>query len=195
MRSPVTLAPATLAPATPASVTLAPATLAPATLDDPRPSSRTAPQPDGAETEIGLGRCDEAAAIAVLADTFHREDGHSLSRAGAAALIAMLDPGRDLGRVVVLRVGGAVAGYGALCFGYSVEYEGREAFIDDIYVAPDHRGRDHGQRLLVRLQQEARDAGCHAIHMEVMAGNPAEHWYRAQGWTDRGSLLLTKRMV
>lgn len=150
---------------------------------------------DPVQYTVGLAAPHEADAIVALAHAFHREDGHPLSAAGAAALVAMLDLPRSFGRVVVPRIEGTVVGYGALCFGYSVEYEGREAFIDDIYIVPAHRGQGLGKRLLARLQQEARDAGCRAIHMEVMAGNPAEHWYRAEGWTDRGSLLLTKRMV
>jgi len=51
-----------------------------------------------------------------------------------------------------------------------------------------------GAALLESLEQHAREAGCRAIHLEVMAENPADLWYRERGYADRGSKLLTKRL-
>jgi hypothetical protein len=35
-------------------------------------------------------------------------------------------------------------GYTVLCFGYSLEYLGRDAFIDEFYLVESHRGRGRG---------------------------------------------------
>jgi ribosomal protein S18 acetylase RimI-like enzyme len=98
------------------------------------------------------------------------------------------------GRVLVLDRDGQEVGYAALCFGYSVEYGGRDAFVDDIYVAPQLRGRGHGRALYAALEAEARASGCRALHLEVMRGNPAIAWYGALGFRDRDSALLSKRL-
>lgn len=81
-----------------------------------------------------------------------------------------------------------------LCFGYSVEYGGRDAFIDDIYVDPTLRGQGYGRALCNALEQEAQASGCHALHLEVMAGNTVTQWYRSFGYVERGSAFLSKRL-
>src|SRR5262245_60758362 len=39
-------------------------------------------------------------------------------------------------------------GYIVLTFGYSLEYHGRDAFIDEFFIQPSHRGRGWGRRAL-----------------------------------------------
>lgn len=126
------------------------------------------------------------------ARAFHAEDGHPLSPSGEEALAALIDS--DHGRVVVLAQDEDVLGCAVPCFGYSVEYGGRDAFIDDIYVDATLRGRGYGKALYDALEQEARACGCQALHLEVMAGNTVTQWYRSLGYIDRGSAFLSKRL-
>ncbi|MCZ7658080.1 MAG: GNAT family N-acetyltransferase [Xanthobacteraceae bacterium] len=90
--------------------------------------------------------------------------------------------------------GGRIAGYAVLCFGYTVEYGGRDAFVDDIYVAPELRGRGHGAALYAALEAAARASGCRALHLEVMPDNAMRGWYEGLGYRDRGSAMLSKRL-
>ena len=90
---------------------------------------------------------EDCEAVIALVRAFHTEDGHPISERGLAAVRAMLAPGSPHGSIMLLSVGPQAAGYGALCLGFSIEYEGREAFIDDIYVVPSLRGRGLGRRL------------------------------------------------
>lgn len=134
----------------------------------------------------------DAPAIADFARAFHAEDNHPLSDDGVAGLLAMLEAGFPDGVVLLLEINGVAAGYGVLSFCYGYEHGGPETFVEDIYVVPESRPRGFGQLLLHALENEARAAGRHAIHLEVMPGNRAENWYRRQGWRSRGSQLLTK---
>lgn len=131
--------------------------------------------------------------LLVCARAFHTEDGHPLPPAGEAALAALLDTDSPCGRVLVLEVDGAIGGYAALCFGYSIEFGGRDAFMDDLYVAPALRGRGYGKRLLDELDEIARAAGCRALHLEVFPGNAMAAWYKARGFAGRGN-LMSKRL-
>jgi ribosomal protein S18 acetylase RimI-like enzyme len=79
-----------------------------------------------------------------------------------------------------------------LSFGYGIEHGGPETFIEDLYVLPAFRARGLGRLLIGELERKAREAGCKAIHLEVMQGNRAEGWYCRLGWTGRNSQLLTK---
>lgn len=128
----------------------------------------------------GLLRCARA---------FHEEDGHPLPPEGEAAIAALLDADSPYGRVVVLDANGEITGYAALCFGYSIEFGGRDAFVDDLYVAPALRQHGYGKRLMERLAQTAEAEGCRALHLEVFAGNSMAGWYRSLGFAPRGNLM------
>jgi len=58
---------------------------------------------------------------------FHAEDGHPISQRGLTAIRVMLEPDSQQGSIMLLKTGEQPGGYGALCLGFSIEYEGREA--------------------------------------------------------------------
>jgi ribosomal protein S18 acetylase RimI-like enzyme len=136
---------------------------------------------------------DSAALVRLVCD-FHVEDGHPLDDQGIAALTAMLEPDSECGRVYVVEAAGVIVGYAVLCFGYTVEHGGRDAFLDDIYIAPSARRQGYGSRLYAELESDAVACRCRALHLELMPKNPMMRWYRALGYIDRGSVMLTKRM-
>lgn len=138
---------------------------------------------------IRLATRDDLDGLLRCARAFHAEDGHPLPAAGEAALTALLDSNSPHGRVVVLDVAGEIAGYAALCFGYSIEFGGRDAFVDDLYVTPEWRGKKFGGRLMRAVEELARDSGCRALHLEVFTGNPMAEWYKSLGFEARGHLM------
>jgi GNAT superfamily N-acetyltransferase len=132
--------------------------------------------------------------VNALVRAFHAEDGHPISERALTAVRVMLEPDSLQGSIMLLKVADQPGGYGALCLGFSIEYEGREAFIDDLYIVPSLRGHGYGRLLFDALEREARSCGCSVIHLEVMSGNPVQRWYQSLGYVDRRSTLLTKRM-
>ena len=138
---------------------------------------------------VRLAARDDFDGLLRCARAFHAEDGHPLPKAGEVALAALLDTNSPHGRALVLDTEGGIAGYAVLCFGYSVEFGGRDAFVDDLYVAPALRAKGHGRRMMERLAGLARAEGCHALHLEVFTGNPMADWYKSLGFDRRGSLM------
>lgn len=101
-----------------------------------------------------------------------------------------------LGRVWVVRDGARLAGYAALTFGFSLEYGGRDAFIDEIFVASDLRGRGLAHQALALMEEACRAEGVRAMHLEVERTNaPAREAYRRAGLEEHARLLMTKRLV
>lgn len=133
--------------------------------------------------------------ILQMAEAFHAEDRHPLSAAGARALSELiLDPAGRRGTVFIIRNDGRVVGYVVLCLGYSIEWGGRDAFVDDFYLVPRERGRGVGTRVLRSLELIAGRDGCSALHLEVVAGNGVRGFYQRAGYSNRGSTFLSKRL-
>lgn len=88
------------------------------------------------------------------------------------------------------------AGYLVLTRTFSMEYGGRSAFIDDLYVRPAHRGRGVAAAALEALRAVALDLDVRAIHLEIERDNAAaQAVYRRAGFEAKGRQLLTLRLA
>jgi diamine N-acetyltransferase len=82
--------------------------------------------------------------------------------------------------------------YLVVCFDYSLEYRGKGAWIDELFVAESHRGQGIGTLLLELAEQASRQQHAHFLHLEVTHGNPAIELYRRRGFQDHSRYLMTK---
>ena len=83
-------------------------------------------------------------------------------------------------------------GYGAVCYGFSVEFGGRDAFVDELYVRPSARGRGVGRALLEEMIGHCRAQGIRAVHLEVDDGNDrAAALYERVGFERQASAIMT----
>jgi GNAT superfamily N-acetyltransferase len=113
---------------------------------------------------------DQARVVELLAAQL---DEHSLApartalEAAAAALIG--EP--RLGRIFVAEIGGRIVGVAALSWSFSLEHGGRGAWLDELYVVPEQRGRGIGAALLDAVRAAAAAGGALAMDLEVEAGH------------------------
>ena len=97
------------------------------------------------------------------------------------------------GGVWLARGGAEAVGYGVLCCGFSLEYGGRDAFVDELYVRPGWRDGGIGNRLLDAMEERCRAAGILALHLEVDHDNPdGRRLYARRGFVDHRRHLMTK---
>jgi ribosomal protein S18 acetylase RimI-like enzyme len=102
----------------------------------------------------------------------------------------------SLGKVWLIHLGGAAAGYIVLTFSYSLEFDGRDAFVDELYVEEGYRGRGVGGLALRLAANTCQTMGIRALHLEVDRENHrARAVYRKAGFEDRNNHLLTKRLA
>ena len=98
-----------------------------------------------------------------------------------------------LGGVWLIRSGAQTLGYLVLTFGYSLEFRGRDAFLDELYLRPEARGRGAGRKALGFAEGVCRALGVRALHLEVERANTAaQALYRKAGFVDHNRYLMTK---
>jgi ribosomal protein S18 acetylase RimI-like enzyme len=99
-----------------------------------------------------------------------------------------------LGQAVVLEDGGRVQGYAVLTYGYDLEFAGRDAYLTELYLRPEARGRGLGKWLLAGVEERAREAGVQALHLMVRPENrTALTLYQRAGFEVPPRVFLTKR--
>jgi GNAT superfamily N-acetyltransferase len=124
---------------------------------------------------------------------YYAYDGHRFDRdrACAALLQFLRDP--SLGRAWLIADGEDAVGYVVLTYGFSLEFHGRDAFIDEFYIRESHRGRGWGRQVLESVEQFAGSVGIRAIHLEVVKANHnALRVYGKLGFVDRDHYLMSK---
>ncbi len=96
------------------------------------------------------------------------------------------------GLVYLARDGQILAGYLAICFDFSLEYRGKSAWVDELFVEPSYRGQGIGTRLLDLAESASRESGAQCLHLEVNRGNRAIELYRRRGFLDHHRYVMTK---
>ncbi len=131
-------------------------------------------------------------ALLALQQQFYAAEGYPYDRFVMERGMRQLLADESLGRLFVM--GEPLAGYLVLSFGFSLEFGGRDAFVDELYVAEASRGRGLGT-LGLRIAEEAcREAGIGALHLEVEHANPrARALYERSGYKSHDRHLMTRR--
>ncbi|ELR73072.1 hypothetical protein C900_00152 [Fulvivirga imtechensis AK7] len=100
-----------------------------------------------------------------------------------------------LGRLWLIISDGSVAGYIALTFGFSFEYGGRDAFIDELYLKKGFRSKGIGGATIDFVANEAEKLGVKAVHLEVERHNEkGNRLYTRKGFTEHNRILLTREI-
>jgi GNAT superfamily N-acetyltransferase len=102
----------------------------------------------------------------------------------------------DLGRIWLISTNNNILmGYACLAFGFSFEYGGRDAFLDEFYIRAPWRGKGVGQIALEVVETEAILLGVNAMHLEVEHSNVAgNRLYEKNGYKGKHRYMLTKRL-
>lgn len=135
---------------------------------------------------------DHGGEIDALVAAFHRHEGVSMrAQARRASIDKLLEmPGQ--GRILLIRTDrGETVRYAIMAFGFSLEFGGRDAFLDELFVAEDSRGQGIGKAALQAVCKWAQREGLCALHLEVERDNsPAKALYTQIGFEDRNRYHL-----
>jgi len=132
-------------------------------------------------------------AILAFMRRLYAQEGLSFDEPSARATLSGIVRDRSLGRVWMIDEEAEPIGYMVLTLGYSLEYRGRDAFVDEIFVREDRRRRGIGRRAMRVMEDACRDLEVRALHLEVERPNAAaQALYRKFGFVEHDRLLMTK---
>lgn len=118
-------------------------------------------------TALTLARPDDLERLLPLVAACHAETGiaqeASLRR---SALLPLLE-GSPHGAIYLVGPARAPIGYVVLSFGWSVEFAGRDGYVDELYIRPAVRGRGIATEVMSALPRTLAAAGLRALHLEV----------------------------
>lgn len=135
--------------------------------------------------------------LTAMRERFCQEDRHPFDAAVSRAVFAQALDNPHYGEIwLPCSAAGQPLGFGALTFGFSLEYDGRDATIDEIYILSEHRGQGLGTRLMLFLEERARIRGVRYIHLEVMNSNEqARKLYDSLAYKPHDSVFFSKRLA
>ncbi len=146
---------------------------------------------------VSLGRAT-AERVPVLLEwmrDFYAHEGIPFDPAVSEPVLRELLARPQLGHVLEIVADGRPVGYAVLALGFSLEFGGRSAFLDELYVEPASRGLGIGAVALRLLQETSRELGARSLALEVGLDNAgAERLYRREGFTSNGRQLMTRRL-
>jgi len=146
--------------------------------------------------ELRLAGREDMETLVPLVMAYHRFEEVEMPEPVVRQAVAPLLGGSEHGRIWLIHHEGQCAGYIALCLGYSVEFAGREAFIDELYLLEQYRGRGIGRAAIEEVVRHAASLGVRAVHLEVAQGNhTAQRFYSAMGFAPRSRYFLMTRFL
>ena len=103
----------------------------------------------------------------------------------------LLDP--SLGSVYVVLLEKEVIGYFVLTFCFSLEFHGKFALLDELYVREAYRRQKIGETIVAFCESICRKVGIRSLRLETAPDNEvAQNLYRKMGFTQDMRHLFTK---
>lgn len=137
---------------------------------------------------LNVGHLDE---LLPFVEEYHAFDGIHMPEGARRRVLARLLGSPELGSVWALATAGGWIGYLALTYGFSIEFQGRDAFIDELFIRASHRRRGFGSRALTQARERAAALGLVALHLEVGRDNQvARKLYGGLGFEPRDRFSL-----
>ncbi|MEP6262530.1 MAG: GNAT family N-acetyltransferase [Gillisia sp.] len=126
---------------------------------------------------------------------FNAIDNYPFDKARTKKNLIDLLGNQNLGRAWIIKKDGQYIGYIILGFGFSFEHNGRDAFIDELYLRPEFRHKGYGKLAMDFILEEVPILGINVIHLEVEQHNKgASILYRKKGFIDNGRILLSRKI-
>lgn len=131
-----------------------------------------------------------------LVAAFHEHQQFNTTPEHQHAAILPLLEGSPHGAVWLIGPRRAPVGYVVVSFGWSMEYGGMDAIVDELFVRNAVRKRGMGSDALNGLAKALKDGGIKALHLEADLGNDTlkRFYERAKFFTREGYAYMSREL-
>ena len=134
--------------------------------------------------------------LLIFIQEYYDYDYHAFEATRTRTVLENLIQHPDWGRAWFICCNTVPVGYTVLTLSYSLEYLGRDAFVDEIYIRESDRGQGIGRATFEFLEEVCRSLDVNALHLEVEQHNTnAQQVYRKLGFTDHERYLMTRWLL
>jgi GNAT superfamily N-acetyltransferase len=138
-------------------------------------------------------RAEDLTAVTALLEALGRDEVTDATRDACRALFEeQLADGASAH--LVAEEAGEVVGFCSLHFRRRLNFATPEAWVPDLYVAEDARGRGIGFALLAEAERQARERGCHRLTLESGYERAAAHRLYARFGIEDAGKFFAKRL-
>lgn len=108
-------------------------------------------------------------------------------------VLAQFIADQSLGRVWLIEQAGVAVGYAIVAFSFSLELNGRVAFIDELFIDSASRSNGIGVSVLAEIESWCASVGIITLRIEAEVSNErASALYLRCGYVEQHRRLLTK---
>lgn len=101
----------------------------------------------------------------------------------------------QLGLLYLIQSPPEVVGYFCVAFSYTLQYHGKDCFLDEIYIKPGFRHQGIGTKVMKYIENYLETNNFNAIHLLVFDHNPAAFgYYTKNGFQAHKASFMTKIM-
>jgi ribosomal protein S18 acetylase RimI-like enzyme len=111
--------------------------------------------------------------IIQLMGEFYRIDNYPFDIEISRKLFNQFLTDENLGKAWLILHQNEIVGYVILTYVFSFEYQGKIAFLDELYIRENARGKGIGKETIAFIQQEAPKLSLKIIYLEVESHNDA----------------------
>lgn len=122
---------------------------------------------------LHLAAPEDLPRLSTMVAALHGEIGLNTSEDHRTAALNPILNGLPHGAIWLIGPRRAPVGYLAISFGWSLEFGGLDAVLDEFYIRDAVRGRGMGGEALNTLAKTLAEAGVKALHLEVDSSDEA----------------------
>ena len=142
---------------------------------------------------LRVSQVADVAALLTMMEVFNAGEqvpwNEALKQRALENLLA--DP--SLGVVGLFELAEGAVGYCVVTWGYDLEWDGRDAFLTELFLVPSARGRGLGARAMALAEGLAREHAARALHLMVREDNSiARRLYAREGYVSPPRIFLSK---
>ncbi len=145
---------------------------------------------------LRLAAARDIEALLGMMQRFYAIDGYPFAREKKERAIRQLLHEPQFGEIWLMEAQGQPVGYLVITTGFSLEYNGKDGWVDELFLEEGCRGRGVGKSLLQHAIARAGALGINFLHLQVERHNRVgRELYEKLGFKGNGRDMLSRAVL